>query len=211
MSAKDTKELILDAAEELFARNGFHGASLRAITQRAGVNLAAVNYHYGSKEALVEEVIKRRIVPLNDQRLQRLQAVRRLAARHGLLPDAGEVLAAFIEPTLTFSRSGPGGMNFTTLIGRALAESDETVMPIFSRYINDLYVLLFTTLCEALPTVAKGVVYWRLHFCLGTLVHTMKMAKQPLKVPPGVEPVDDISELTGLVLDFVTAGMEQTP
>ncbi|MFO7982053.1 MAG: TetR family transcriptional regulator, partial [Desulfuromonadales bacterium] len=99
MSQQDTKERILDAAEGLFAREGFHGTSLRAITTRAAVNLAAVNYHFGSKDTLIEAVFERRLTPLNRLRLQRLDEVKKRAERSGGKPETRDVLAAFIEPT----------------------------------------------------------------------------------------------------------------
>ena len=70
-----TKERILGAAEELFAQHGFAGTSLRQVTSRADVNIAAVNYHFGSKENLVNEVFRRRMDEMSAQRLSRLKAV----------------------------------------------------------------------------------------------------------------------------------------
>ena len=70
----NTKDRILDSAERLFARDGFEATSLRAITAEANVNLAAVNYHFQSKEALVQTVIGRRMGPVNAQRLALLDA-----------------------------------------------------------------------------------------------------------------------------------------
>jgi AcrR family transcriptional regulator len=79
----DTKQRILDAAEHLFALEGFRGTSLRDITGRAGVNLAAVNYHFGSKEALLRAVMERRLIPLNQVRIERLTKVRDSARQKG--------------------------------------------------------------------------------------------------------------------------------
>ena len=73
MSATDTKQRILDVAEQMFADQGFAGTSLRSIIAAANVNLAAVHYHFKSKEALLEAVVLRRLGPLNQQRLD-LQA-----------------------------------------------------------------------------------------------------------------------------------------
>ncbi len=98
----NTKQRILDAAESLFAIKGFRGTSLRAITGRANVNLAAVNYHFGSKTALLEEAIKRKIQPLNQIRRKRLEEVRKKARKKGKKPEVKAVLMAFIEPTLIF-------------------------------------------------------------------------------------------------------------
>ena len=74
--ASDTKESILDAAEKLFAERGFSGTSLRTITAAARVNLAAVNYHFGSKDALIEAVLARRVRPMNAERVARLDRAR---------------------------------------------------------------------------------------------------------------------------------------
>ena len=68
-----TKERILGAAEELFAQHGFAGTSLRQVTSRADVNIAAVNYHFGSKENLVNEVFRRRMDDMSRERLAALQ------------------------------------------------------------------------------------------------------------------------------------------
>ena len=86
MNRGDTKTRILDAAENLFAARGYHNTSLREITKEAGVNLAAVNYHFGSKEALLRAVIKRRLVPLNQVRTRRLHEVREKARREKRRP-----------------------------------------------------------------------------------------------------------------------------
>ena len=98
---RDTKIRILDAAESLFAEHGFAATSLRAITRHANVNLAAVHYHFGSKEGLVEAVFSRRLGPLNQERLELLDAVE---ARGGELED---VLRALIGPALRLSRAEP--------------------------------------------------------------------------------------------------------
>ena len=86
----DTKEKLLDAAEELFADHGFASTSLRDITTEADVNLAAVNYHFGSKLDLLRAVFARRIGPVNAERLERFDALDD--------PDVEEVLRAFIAP-----------------------------------------------------------------------------------------------------------------
>src|SRR3982751_5339245 len=99
-----TKDRILGAAEELFAQYGFSGTSLRQVTSRADVNLAAVNYHFGSKENLINEVFRRRMDEMSQARLSALATAQTLPAPERL---AG-VLAAFIEPALalTLDRQG---------------------------------------------------------------------------------------------------------
>ena len=99
-----TKERILGAAEELFAQHGFAGTSLRQVTSRADVNIAAVNYHFGSKENLVNEVFRRRMDDMTAARLSLLEKA--LAERPGQLEP---ILAAFVEPALALAQDRHGG------------------------------------------------------------------------------------------------------
>lgn len=208
MSQPDTKERILDAAERLFAAEGFHNTSLRAITGAAKANVAAVNYHFGNKEALLEAVFERRLVPLNQLRRDKLEAIRQEARQSGNRPTAGEVLRAFVEPTLRFRDSGAGAEAFVRLVGRAIVEPDDTLRKIFMRQMEPIFYLLFDTLGEALPHLSPGDLFWRLHFALGAMSHTMCMAGRFQLLPDGVTPPTDAAALTTLVLDFITAGME---
>lgn len=204
----ETRERILDAAERMFASGGFHNTSLRELTGAAGANLAAVHYHFGSKDALLEALFERRLVPLNRIRRERLEEVREAARRAGRRPAARDVLKAFLEPTLTFRDSGPGAEAFIRLVGRAIAEPDDTIRKIFMRQVEPLFVLFFETLGEALPQLSPSDLFWRVHFALGAMSHTMCMAGRFHIMPPGVNPTTDAGSLTTLVLDFVTAGME---
>lgn len=205
----DTKQRILDAAEFLFAGNGYRGTSLRAITGQADVNLAAVNYHFGSKEALLEEVIKRRLLPLNEVRRQRIEEVRETAEKKGKAPHIKSVLLAFIEPTILFKESTPGADNFLTFIGRSITDPDDTVRQIFHRFIKPLFHLLFETSCEALPQLPKDLVFWRLHFTLGSLFHTLHICGK-FKTDDIVDmhAEMDAQSLIDLIVPFVTAGMK---
>lgn len=208
MSQTDTKERLLDAAEHLFAAEGFHNSSLRAITGGAKANVAAVNYHFGSKEALLEAVFERRLVPLNLLRREKLEAVRETARQSGSRPAAAEVLRAFVEPTLRFRDSGPGAEAFIRLVGRAIAEPDDTLRKIFMRQMEPIFFLLYETLAAALPHLSGSNLFWRLHFALGALSHTLCMAGRFQLLPPGVAPPTDAASLTTLLLDFISAGME---
>jgi len=109
-----TRERILGAAETLFARHGFAGASLRQVTAAANVNLAAVNYHFGSKDNLIEEVFRRRLDELNARRLAALAAA---TAKAEL--DLEDVLAAFVRPALELSLDQPDDHAFMRVLARS--------------------------------------------------------------------------------------------
>ena len=114
MLGTHTKSVILDTAEQLFSEHGFSEVSLRRIIAVAGVNLASVHYHFGSKEALIEAILARRIKPLNQERLACLAKAERKAGKAGAsLP---RILEALIGPTLRLSRdTSRGGDRFVRL------------------------------------------------------------------------------------------------
>ena len=105
----------MDAAEKLFARRGYHGASLREITAAAGVDLALVNYHFGGKKRLLAAVLDRRGQVLNEERLRRLAQVRLSAAPPA--PSTEAVVDAFLDPILDrLAHAGPGSHNYFSLV-----------------------------------------------------------------------------------------------
>src|SRR4051812_4019575 len=115
----ETRTRILDAAEELFMRHGFEGTSMRLLTAKAGVNLAAVNYHFGSKHALIEALLRRRLDPMNQARLAELEKLE--ASGETLSPEA--IIRAFIVPSLRLVEDAKsGGRNFIRLLGRTYTE-----------------------------------------------------------------------------------------
>jgi AcrR family transcriptional regulator len=210
MSQPDTKQRILDAAEQLFAKDGYHVTSLRSITSAAEVNLAAVNYHFGSKEALLEAVIERRLSPLNKVRFGQLEALLKRSRLSGEVPSCRDILRTFIEPTLHLRQQGSDTVAFIALIGRTLAEPRGFAMTVFMRHMEPLMIHLFQALALSLPQLTRQTLFWRLHFAIGSLSHIMRCHERHAMVPEDVSidlPVDDLIDL---FLDFATAGMEAT-
>ena len=208
MSQPDTSERILDAAEKLFAQNGYHNTSMREITGEAKVNLAAANYHFGSKEALLEEVFKRRLIPLNAIRSEALDRVKAQAEADGTLPEVGDVLRAFVEPTVRFCCIEPGATNFSALVGRSMSDGDATVRTIFMQYILPLFKQLSALLSEALPQIEPQRVFWRLQFAIGATSHTMRMLGKEDGFIEKMNQSADIEIIIEELMTFVTAGTE---
>ena len=208
MIQRDTKTRILDTAERLFAGKGFHSTSLRDITKDAGVNLAAVNYHFGSKDALFEEVFKRRFLPINRIRQDQLETIRATAKRENVRPAVREVLQAFIEPVLHFRKTEPGAAAFITLVIRTMSEHDDRLREILMGYFRPTFFLCFDILCDALPQIPKGVLFWRLQFSIGAMSHTLHMVDLFKMFPEEAVPFYDIDSMTDMIVSFVTAGME---
>jgi AcrR family transcriptional regulator len=208
MSQPDTKQRILDAAEHLFARDGYHATSLRGITTTADANLAAVNYHFGSKEALLEAVIVRRLDPLNEIRRGQLEALLQKAELAGELPSCREVLRAFVEPTLRLRQQGSEAEDFISLIGRTLAEPRGIAMSIFLRHMQPLLQRIFQALALSLPALTEQDLFSRMHFTMGCLSHIMRCHERYSMVPDNVNIDLPVDELIEHFLDFTTAGME---
>lgn len=208
MSQPDTKTSILDAAEKLFARNGFHNSSLREITGLAKVNLAAVNYHFGGKDALLQAVIERRLLPLNQLRQEKLTTVLNRAQASGTRPEPAELLRAFIEPTLEFRNSSPGAEDFIALIGRALNEPDQTIRNCFIQQVMPIFQLLYSGLRRALPELAESVLLTRLQFSMGVMGQVMCSSARPtLQLASLPKPLAD-ADLAEELIGFVCAGLE---
>ncbi len=170
--APGTKNTILDAAEELFASSGFANTSLRTITAKARVNLASVNYHFGSKDALIEAVLARRLVPMNAERLARLGVLEEQYDVAGVPLEA--LIRAFVGPALELSRdSEKGGGSFIRLLGRSytepLAGLQERVRSMYDPVIGRFK----SAFARALPDLPGEELYWRLHFMVGTLAYCM--------------------------------------
>jgi len=163
-----TRERILGVAEALFARHGFAGASLRQVTAGAKVNLAAVNYHFGSKEGLIEEVFRRRLDELNRERLAALAA---LAARSDITLEA--VLDAFIRPALQQSLQAHGGGAFVRVLARAYAEHDERLRRFLSENYGHVLREFAIVFLRLLPNLDKDELYWRLDIIAGAVTYAM--------------------------------------
>ncbi|WP_413707061.1 TetR/AcrR family transcriptional regulator [Ralstonia sp. Ralssp110] len=166
--AGDTKGRILEATELLFIEFGYEAMSLRQITARAKVNLAAVNYHFGSKEALMQSVLGRRLDPLNTRRLALLDACEERWTKEQLTCD--HVLGALFVPALQMARNpDTGGPAFLRLMGRVYSDTS----PFVQNYLLGHYALVFDRFFEAfsraLPHLPRAELGWRLHFALKAL------------------------------------------
>lgn len=161
-----TRQRILDAAETLFSRHGINGVSLRTIVGEAAVNTAAVHYHFGSKQGLLEAVFARHAAPVAEERLALLKEC---ADAPGKPPVLEQIIAAFIVPGM---RGRVGGANFAQLRARMIAETTEETRELFSRYFDESTGAFITALQKALPELPAQDVYWRFHVLLGAMVYT---------------------------------------
>ena len=203
-----TKARILDAAERLFMVHGFEATSLRAITTEADVNLAAVNYHFGSKEELFQSVLTRRLDPMNQQRLALLTQFERASAPEPV--GCERILAALFLPALDLARDrSRGGENFLRLLGRAYADP----APFIRQFLSDQYAEMIArfkaAFGRALPWLPKKELSWRLHFIMGALSYTLA-ATDALKLIAELTPrqLNDDAALLRRLAPFLLAGLQ---
>ncbi len=163
----NTKERILHAAEGLFAQHGFAGTSLRQVTSRADVNIAAVNYHFGSKENLVHEVFKHRMDQMSEKRLASLA----LATEHNS-KDIEAILLAFIQPALALTLDRHGA-SFVRVLARAYAEKNDGLRNFLSENYGQVLREFAKALAHCLPALSKEELYWRMDFIAGALTYAM--------------------------------------
>jgi AcrR family transcriptional regulator len=213
--AAETKNRLLDTAEALFMEQGFEGTSLRAITAAADANLAAVNYHFGSKEALFEAVLTRRLDPMNQERVDLLTALEHASAPNPV--PCEQILSAMFVPALHLARDPErGGADFLRLLGRAYADP----APFIRQFLSDQYAVMIArfkaAFGRALPDLPKRELSWRLHFIMGALSYTLAgtdVLKLIEELAPD-EPANDerlLQRLAPFLLAGLTAPLAELP
>jgi len=167
-TAGDTKARILDATEKLFIEVGYEATSLRQVTSRAIVNLAAVNYHFRSKEIMMQSVLSRRLDPLNTRRLALLDACE--ARWPGNQIRCEHVMGALFVPALQMAREPElGGPSFLRLLGRVYSDTSPFIQSWLMGHYAPVFGRFFEAFARALPDVPRQELGWRLHFALKAL------------------------------------------
>ena len=198
-----TKAAVFNAAERLFALHGFQNVSVRDITAEAGVNLASVNYHFGSKDALLFEIFRRRTSELNRERARMLHEAN---ARHGGKPPVREILEAYFAPPLRWASPDNDRRISVQFIIRARSEGTEEMREVLRNDVSHL-ARFADALMAARPELPKEDVYWRLHFVLG-MVHNNLFAEfdRLHHLSGGITREQDVEGLLSRMLDFAEAG-----
>lgn len=200
----DTKEHILNVAERLFAEDGFDAISVRAITQSAKVNLASINYHFGSKEGLIQAAFLRRVRPINAERLRLLDDCEAGPAA----PTLAEVVRAFVTPEFRLPGGEPGGDRLLLrFIGRAYDAPGERLRQMFLEEFADLLDRFGAALERALPGASSEEVMWRLHFVIGVLTHTLLTSHTFCCTADGLADSQGDDKLIARVVEFSCAGL----
>lgn len=206
-AAAATRERLLDAAEQLFAREGFAGTSIRAITRAAGCNLAAVSYHFGGKTELYREVLRRRLGAL---RSQRIASVRRTLVEGARQPSIEAVLRAFADAFLEPLVGASGGRRLVVLLGRELL--DPQLEPDLFR--DEMMLPVRTALLEALtaadPRLDRRRLRMSLESFVAQLTHVLHLERFADALDVGAAETFGMPELVEHIVRFTAAGIRET-
>jgi len=201
----DTKTKILNAAEQLFAERGYADTSLRLITSQAEVNLASVNYHFGSKKELIQAVLARYLdvfVPSLTAALDEIkQGQQRIEQRN--------VFECLVTPLLALNAfKHRGTTTFLQLLGRGYVENQGHLRWYITTHYSDMMAMFNQAVQDANPHLSKEEIFWRLHFTLGTVVFTMASSKALTDIAKADFNNDiDIEGLIRKVIPFISAGV----
>ncbi len=200
LTAANTRDKILDAAEALIVEHGYAGTSLRAITQRAGVNLAAAHYHFGSKKGLFSAVFHRRIEPVRQMRQQALETL----IDSGKPYTVKDVIRTFLAPLYQVQNTDLLD-TLPSLVGRIYGEPESVSKPILEAEFSEIADRYQAVFCGLLPRVPAEEIRWRFHFMIGSMIQTLRF-QSPLGM--AVDREQFINNLDRLV-EFTAAGMQQ--
>lgn len=203
--AHDTKTKILDAAETLFSKQGFMQTSMREITTLAEVNLASVNYHFGSKKNLIQSVFKRYF----DVLMPQFDAI--LASNEHASTDSNieALLTSLIAPMMTLQRVSPNGTEkFVQLLGRGYNETQGHLRRFIMQDYGKTIGHLVTQIHKQLPQLTEEVLFWRLHFAIGSFVFSMASSEALKEIAKAdFDTSVDISDVIANMVPFVAQGL----
>ncbi|AZM49962.1 TetR family transcriptional regulator [Streptomyces sp. WAC 06738] len=198
-----TRTRLLDAAERLFAEHGFAATSLRTVTDAAEANVAAVNYHFGSKEGLLRAVVERAMAAVNGERRRLLGELRAAADP----PGAADLVRAFVTTGAHVGDAGAGGADLRRFLGRVVCEPDPAIRRLFGAEVAPVEGEYLDALTTALPHLTPAEVAYRYRAMVGLLaLHQSGTLTDFHPGPPPADPrgQDDVERLT----TFLTAAFE---
>jgi AcrR family transcriptional regulator len=202
----ETRQRIVEAAEKLFARRGIEGVSIRDITKAAGVNLAAINYHFGTKSALAAEVFKHCIDPLNVRRLELLDRVEEKAGRKP--PKLEAVLEAMVRPAVErgFDHE-QDNETFLRLMGRCMSEPNVEIEQLVRMHFDKVIRRFDAAFVRALPGLDPEELFWRMKFMFGALHFSLLTCGKQKNLPVKMRKTLDAEGLLQRLVTFTAAGL----
>jgi AcrR family transcriptional regulator len=200
------RKRLMAAAERLFAERGWEAVSVRSIVAAAGVNLAALNYHFGSKQQLLREIFVTRAKPIVQERMRHIEEIR----QRGGTPCLEEILEGFLRPALGIDAQRMGG-RFVKLRARLGAAPDAISRKILSDTFDESSRAFLTEIKRALPEIPSADLEWRFHFLFGTMVYTMANVGRIESLTGARCDTSDVELALQHLIPFLAAGFRSAP
>lgn len=205
MSSRTTRESIVSAAELLFARHGYAATSMRDITEAAGVNIAAVNYHFGSKERLLIEILDQVVGPINTRRVELLDEIEARGE-----PDAEQVLTAFLRPDLeVLSELRSRDPELPRFVSRMYSEGSELMNQVIGRQFAETQRRFHLAFSTALPNLSAEEIAWRIYCIVGIVVYLFAGVVVPNGPQIGDDVDHDLERLIEVTLPMMIAHRQE--
>ncbi|WP_417320216.1 TetR/AcrR family transcriptional regulator [Emcibacter sp.] len=196
-------EQILDAAEYLFSKHGFHGVTLKNVAQRVGVHHTLLNYYFGDKEKLFEAVFSRRAVVTSERRMKMLEEYEEAT---GGKPTVEGALRAFLDTDLDlYIEGGDGWRNYAALSAQ-VANTPEWGADTMDRHFDPVVLRLIGLLKKALPDCPEEDIFWGYHFVTGSLMLTLARTGRIDKLSGGLCKSEDFAAVKERMASFMAAG-----
>lgn len=202
MAEPNTKEKILDSAEYLFASKGLKDTSVRDITAHADVHLAAVNYHFDSKDGLVRALMERRVKTLNRQRLELLDEFEGRFGNESIPVEYA--LYALLTPGMRMCFERP---YFLRIAGQIVSHPDEETYTIFFSHFEDVFSRFKNVMVYSLPHISEEELMWRIHFLTGSMIHTWTNHEGLNRLSNGLCEFNNEEEIINRLIAFCAAGL----
>ena len=205
-SAIETRRRLMDAAEQLFAQHGIAAVSVRDITRAASVNLAALNYHFGTKHQLAAEIFKRCLEPLNAKRLEMLDALEKSHSKKA--PRLEAVLEVMIRPVVEGGFEGrPANNAFLRLMGGCLSEPNAEIEQLVRAHFDEIIRRFDAAFLRALPGLRPEELFWRIKFIHGALHFSLLTCAKQSGLPIKLRKQLDADGLVQRLVTFAAAGL----
>lgn len=196
--SRQTREDILQASVQLFAEHGFAGTSMRSIADVAGVNLASMNYHFGSKAQLFAATFQHCAAPINAERMRRLQSLEDAAVP----PTVETIVRAFLDA------GELGDATWSRLVAHIFVEPDDVAKPLLEETFAPTVARFLEALERALPKVPPEMLVLRFHLLVGSMLHLVRFST-PLNAQRGEGKSMDAKDSVDELVNFVVAGVCQ--
>ncbi len=203
-----SKRRLMDAAEQLFAEKGFEAVSVRDITGLSKTNVAAVNYHFGNRESLLELVMMRYMLPVTEERLARLEALERKWP--GKVVPLEEIIDALVRPLVgQVRKSELSERLFYKLNGRIFAMQGDGLPPRIEDQLRQVVERFSKAFAKALPTVPIEELTWRIHFLVGGMIHLLTHQETLYRLSGGASGTPTMETTLSRFIRFSATGLRE--